>query len=311
MAISRPETLFSTKLAIGLAEGGSESTITLSTVPNETTGKLIIKQGDYKEIIKYTGVSGSTITGITRGLAMYGATGTVLSESAVTANKKPFSAGATIEMADVHYYLGSVVDWANGLAGSGGTEVWFGIGTNVDISLKAYNGDANKPFIMYDASEDKWVFSNDGISTTDVGGGTGSITAGNGISITAGSVSVNQAYSSFSWTGVHAHTKAIDIIIVDTGNDVGFTVTQNDTTNNPDAIQITNTGTGDGLQITQSGAGRGIFLDHDAVKTGVYIDYGVDVTSNESGIYMFSTPAQTGTGQGFLDVRLNHASSTK
>jgi|3_EtaG_2_1085321.scaffolds.fasta_scaffold07601_4 hypothetical protein len=46
---------------------------------------------------------------------------------------------------------------------------------------------------------------------------------------------------------------AIDITIADTVNDIGLTVTQNDTTNNPQAVSITNAGTGNGLVIDQNG----------------------------------------------------------
>lgn len=45
---------------------------------------------------------------------------------------------------------------------------------------------------------------------------------------------------------------AIDVTIADTMNDVGLTVTQNDTTNNPCGARITNAGTESGVVITQS-----------------------------------------------------------
>lgn len=45
----------------------------------------------------------------------------------------------------------------------------------------------------------------------------------------------------------------IATIIANSGNTVGLTVTQNDTTNNPRAVDITNAGTGNAIRITQSG----------------------------------------------------------
>lgn len=43
--------------------------------------------------------------------------------------------------------------------------------TTNDKIIYANNGDTNKPFLMYDESEDEWVISNDGTTTTSVGGG--------------------------------------------------------------------------------------------------------------------------------------------
>ncbi|MFA5014817.1 MAG: hypothetical protein WC549_04690 [Actinomycetota bacterium] len=52
-----------------------------------------------KEIIKCTGISSSTFTGCTRGLAFYGTT-----ETAVSDNRKAHSAGTKVSLSNVHFY---------------------------------------------------------------------------------------------------------------------------------------------------------------------------------------------------------------
>ena len=81
-------------------------------------------------------------------------------------------------------------DAQKGVISSGGTSWIIGKGTDVDITVSADNGDANKPFWMYDASANGWVYSNDGVSTQPFGDGSG-LTAGDGIAIGGGAVSVD------------------------------------------------------------------------------------------------------------------------
>lgn len=65
MAITQTyQTGFTTTLAAKLAAG--DTTATLATVPTRTAGRMLLRAGSIKEWISYTGVSGSTITGLTR-----------------------------------------------------------------------------------------------------------------------------------------------------------------------------------------------------------------------------------------------------
>lgn len=61
------QNFFATRLAADI--GASDTTIALETVPTETSGRLVIEARNttQREVIKYTGVAGSTITGVTRG----------------------------------------------------------------------------------------------------------------------------------------------------------------------------------------------------------------------------------------------------
>jgi hypothetical protein len=62
-------------------------------------GFLVIEPGSTnEEIVSFTGVNGSTFTGVTRGLAYYGA-----SLSAVPANEFAHQAGSKVIMSNVHY----------------------------------------------------------------------------------------------------------------------------------------------------------------------------------------------------------------
>ena len=170
MSLYRPQSFYSSTIAEGLASGGSETTLNVSTAPDETTGYLVINRpsSDGREIIKYTGVSGVQLTGLVRGLALTTTTGTALVETAVSANKKEHSAGETIEMCDVHYYMGKIHDVIDGLSRTDNTIFRVGAGADDDIYYYAQNADANKPYLKYDKTGSKWVFSNDGVAETDM-----------------------------------------------------------------------------------------------------------------------------------------------
>ena len=98
-----------------------------------------------------------------------------------------------VEMAFIPQYMEQINNVITGSIATGGTALKLGDETDSDIYIYAYNADTNKPFIEYDKTNNKWIFSNDGVSSTDVGGGTGTITAGDGIDIAAGVVSTDLA----------------------------------------------------------------------------------------------------------------------
>lgn len=69
--------------------------------------------------------------------------------------------------------------------------------------------------------------------------------------------------------GSQAMTGPLQLVISDTDNVVGLSVTQNDTTNNPVAASIVNAGTGSGLSIDQNGNGEAILIDSESTSTNV------------------------------------------
>lgn len=174
MSRIRPQTSFETTLSSALTS--SANTMSVATAPTETSGYLVVEPGtSNKEIVKYTGVSGTTITGVTRGLALTGS-----SDSAGTGKAHP--AGVKVSMTNVHYYMEQLVD-KNETENVGGIkkftakELWIGDGTDTNESIYASNGDANKPFVRYSSADNKWLISNDGTNTIDISAGGSGLTS--------------------------------------------------------------------------------------------------------------------------------------
>ena len=89
------ETGFNTTLAQSLKSDGSDTTITLSSVPIiVTTGVMRVGTGDNVEWIYFGGVSGSNITSCVRGLDKDAAS----TSDATASNKKAFAVGATSKL---------------------------------------------------------------------------------------------------------------------------------------------------------------------------------------------------------------------
>lgn len=82
-------------------------------------------------------------------------------------------------------------DVMGGTIASGANAIRVGAESDVDIKYIFGNGDANEPFIMYDASENEIVGSTNGVDTFVLGTGAGSITGGDGITVAAGDIDVD------------------------------------------------------------------------------------------------------------------------
>lgn len=106
--MAREDFYFTTLLADITA---TQSTFQVSAPPlNVTSGYLVLdEQNAQKEIILFGGVSGSTITGLTRGLQWYGT-----SLSSVPARRQPHSAGATVSLNPTHYDFNEKANIAGG-----------------------------------------------------------------------------------------------------------------------------------------------------------------------------------------------------
>src|SRR3990167_7318194 len=112
-------TFFKKTLAVGLADGGSETTLSVSSWATKDgytltmadigdIGYLIINPGaSNMEIVSFTGISGSTATGLTRGINFY-------NSSTTAANKKSHSAGEVVIFSDnFHWWANQYVDVDN------------------------------------------------------------------------------------------------------------------------------------------------------------------------------------------------------
>ena len=192
------------RVATQVSATGTTITTTSPGLVDDSSTKLAVPlmigikytSGTYKnyvELIEVTAIStdGKTLT-VVRGITPSGKDYT---DGAAT-RAKVIPQDSVIEIVHSHQQQQMTDDAIQGNIASGANNFRVGDLTDSDIAFYAQNADTNKPFLQYDASENKWVFSNDGVSTTDVGGGTGSITAGDGIDVTAGVVSTDLATDS-------------------------------------------------------------------------------------------------------------------
>lgn len=172
------------------------------------------------------------------------------------------------------HLIGSGVDSSNRMINTTANSIGFGVNTTTPTMYLTDNdnlligtddddgtpeagrlvvkGDTNDGstniFVGRDSDEANVLTINtDGdISAQDITGTT--LTDGTA-SLSAGALS---GLTTIGHSGVLTASGAHDITIADGGNDVALTVTQNDTTNNPNAVEVTNTGTGDSLAINTS-----------------------------------------------------------
>lgn len=121
------------------------------------------------------------------------------------------------------------------------------------------------------------------------------------------------------------------ITIANTDNQV-FALTQNDTTNNPNGMTLTNSGIGNCLEIVQNGAGYGLKVDQNGNAPGIWIDgdstdqsamlvmqhgtaHGVNILLQDAlqaanyGLYVQSNVAQTNATSAMIGI-YNFAGST-
>lgn len=129
---------------------------------------------------------GTTITGVTRGIPLAGLDYTTGSSDLRIAHDQDSPVCCSVHP----FHFEAVRGALNGTVASGGENWKIGNEANNDITVYASNGDANEPFWQYDASENKWIYSNDGVSSTPFGTGAG-VTGGDGITVTAGDIDVD------------------------------------------------------------------------------------------------------------------------
>lgn len=141
------------------------------------------------------GISGTTLQDCTRGYNF--------SDGLTTAARaKSHSPGETVIISNDDLYLATQYPskdddetitgtWAYGST-TAISRIQIGDGASTyDKRIYDYNGDTNMPFLSYDESENTWVYSNDGVSSTAIGSGASTYTAQAPIDITSSVVSLN------------------------------------------------------------------------------------------------------------------------
>lgn len=99
--------------------------------------------------------------------------------------------------------------------------------------------------------------------------------------------------------GNMAGLRSVNATVVDTANIVAGTFTQNDTTNNPNALNIINIGTGKALDINMDGNGLSLNIDSEATTADII---NIDAPVTTTGFVFDCTAANTFTTGGFLNL---------
>jgi len=229
----QPESFYATTLASAIT--AAASTISVIVAPSITEGYMVIEANtSNKEIIKYTGVSGTTLTGCVRGLATYGS-----DDSAGTG--KTHAAGVEIANKDVHYYYAQYYDFLTGVSATGANNMFIGDGaavSSISTGRFWYAITSSVSAFWGLSANGQLVISEDGTTSWTISAGGSGVTAGDGIDITAGDVSIDHLSASglrisanqlavnvgegvsttsaaelyvdlthdYAWTGTHAYT---------------------------------------------------------------------------------------------------------
>lgn len=162
--------------------------------PDGSTLRYVIDpentQGKISEVIECASNATSggvtTLTTVVRGLQRDGTIN--LTGSATRA--QDWDSGTPIAVATTPYNDNFTKAVYAGTQATKGNSFLIGDNTDSDMKLEVDNGDANNPFLMYDASENTWVQSVDGTSTTTIGAGDAN-SAGDGIDLVAGVISTD------------------------------------------------------------------------------------------------------------------------
>lgn len=186
---TKVESLFRTTLRAGITS--TQTTIVLNAAPGSLTQFpqwLVIEplSSNY-EIVYVPADDGSeTLTNVVRGINPNSDT-----DVADPAFQKAHPANVDVILAPMHRHWNEVVDVMDGTDGTGASIFRIGLDTDVDITIYANNGDATPPFFRYDASDNKWLISNDGVSTYDIASGGSGLTRGLGIDIIASAITLD------------------------------------------------------------------------------------------------------------------------
>lgn len=181
--------------------GATDTTIYFSVAPKDEDGAVITapfifqvtNASGYTEEIYCpngaNGTSGLSATGCVRGILPSGLDYTVGSATYAAAHEQDSPVRCSISPT----IQSVIIDALTGVGGmqTGGTGFYMGDGTDSNIRYYFANADGSKPYIGYDSASNQVVISNDGSSSFAPGTGSGAITGGDGITVTAGDIDVD------------------------------------------------------------------------------------------------------------------------
>lgn len=189
----------------------------------------------------------------------------------------------------------------------------YSTGTPAGLSAVNYDSDREEIVAGVNSINNSQIAANAAIvgSKLDLTslGAIGSTSASTGAFTTLAASGAVTLSGTLATNGIVTASKAVNITIANTGNDVALEVTQSDVTNNPVAASITNAGTGNGLFIDQNGNGIALNIDTEATMT--YAAYIATITTTSSAVRIFHDGALTGAGSSVFLVQSNNASTSR
>jgi len=270
-AYNIPMTNANPKLTLAQKITSSATSIELNFQPLDEDGNTITKalylgikksNGYIEPVYAASGISGTTVV-VTRNVKAAGLDLTATGQGGAVSHE----AGEEVLFLVAPFYFNQMKAAMDGTVASGGADWKIGTESDVDITVYAANGDANEPFWRYDASENEWVFSNDGVSSTPFGTGSG-VTGGTNIDVTAGTISLETTLTgNLTLSG---NTTLSDVVelgnelrhVGDTDNKIAFT-TDTQTYSTGGGVRMT---VGDaGVQFGGANATITTILDEDAM----------------------------------------------
>ena len=142
------------------------------------------------------------------------------------------------------------------------------------------------------------------------------------INFNAGDVTLTHSANTLAFAGAtvgYTYDSNVAVTVANTANVVGLTVTQNDTTNNPMAVSVTNAGTGNAVRITSTGnmgtsdSTGGALLITNTAGTGMMLNLYTknNVISTAGGLFRANAaPADTTTVDGAQTIDTTSTSIT-